>query len=64
MSKTWKREIAALCLLGVFVLAFLGMIEALAILAPLTFIFATTMYGADWVGKQTSLVDKPLKPEE
>tara|TARA_R110000803_G_scaffold147740_1_gene213241 strand:- start:334 stop:537 length:204 start_codon:yes stop_codon:yes gene_type:complete len=62
MYKTYKRETAMLCLVGVFALAFLGMLEALAILAPLTFIFAATAFGADWITKQTNIVgDAPVK---
>ena len=45
-------------LLCVFVMAFMGMLEALAILTPPVFLFAMAVFGLDWASKQTELTQK------
>jgi hypothetical protein len=61
-TKTYKREIAVVLLIVVFVMAFLNMVPALAILAPLVFLFATAAFGLDWASRQTGLTKG--KPED
>lgn len=56
--KTYKREVAVLMLLCVFVMAFMGMLEALAILTPPVFLFAMGVFGLDWASRQTELTQK------
>tara|TARA_R110000782_G_scaffold156492_1_gene248665 strand:+ start:48 stop:242 length:195 start_codon:yes stop_codon:yes gene_type:complete len=61
-TKTYKREVAIACIVGVFVLAWFEMLSALAILAPLVFLFATAAFGLDWASRQTGLTKG--KPED
>ena len=56
--KTHKRELAVIMLLAIFIMAFLGMIEAIAILAPPVFLFSMAVFGLDWASKQTDLTQK------
>ena len=53
--KTYKREVAAVSVLVVIVMSFMGMTEMVALLVGPVFLFATAMFGADAVVKQTNL---------
>ena len=56
--KTYKREVAVLMLLAIFTMAFMGMLEALAILTAPVFLFAMGVFGLDWASRQTELTQK------
>jgi hypothetical protein len=53
--KTYKRELAVASIVVVLVMAFMGMTEMVALLVGPVFLFATAMFGADAIVKQTSL---------
>lgn len=50
-KKTWKREFAALLVLGLFYMAFIGMIDPTILVVP-TFTFALLAFGMDSAAKQ------------
>tara|TARA_R110000796_G_scaffold4202_1_gene15908 strand:- start:71 stop:241 length:171 start_codon:yes stop_codon:yes gene_type:complete len=53
--KTYKREVATASVLVVLAMAFMGMTDMVGLLVGPVFLFATAMFGADAVVKQTSL---------
>ena len=53
--KTYKREVAGASVLVVLVMSFMGMTEMVGLLVGPVFLFATAMFGADAIVKQTSL---------
>lgn len=57
--KTYKREIATLCLLALFVLAFLSMLDAVALLVVPVFSFATVAFGMQSLAAQFDIGGKP-----
>lgn len=54
-NKTYKREVSGAALITLFVMAFMGMDEMVGILAIPVFAFATAMFGAAFVDKQTNM---------
>ena len=61
--KTYKRELAFICVVMLFIMAFMGMLEALALLVTPTFGFAIVAYGMDSAAKQFK-VGKEEKQED
>ena len=53
--KTWKREFSGLLVLAVFYMAFMGMLEAVALLVTPVFGFAMLAFGMDSAAKQLNL---------
>ena len=58
MGKTFKREVAVICIILIFILAFMGMLEALALLVTPVFGFAMLAFGMDSASKQLKLGTK------
>lgn len=68
--KTYKRETAGASLAGVFALAACAVgldsdmaLKVLEIITTPVATFATAMFGADWVGKQTTWGGTTTPPE-
>tara|TARA_R110000868_G_scaffold265014_1_gene523804 strand:- start:355 stop:534 length:180 start_codon:yes stop_codon:yes gene_type:complete len=57
-SKTYKREVAGASVAMVIAMAFMGMTDMVGLLAGPVFIFATAMFGADAVVRQTNIGNK------